>query len=141
MQLAEALKESEVLEVSEDNLYVKRRTPFGSRDEAIEGMDNRSIYACPFPFDSTLEQLQTFFSQYALVKAIRLRRFLPSKDFKGSIFVEFEEPEAAQKVGQNFPSSLPSFLQRLYVPTSSISARPFKPKHAAILLNSTTAQG
>lgn len=40
-----------------------------------------------------------FFSKFATVNAVRLRRHLTSKDFKGSVFVEFATKEEADKVG------------------------------------------
>ena len=96
MQLAEALQDSETLEVSEDKEYVRRKDPLRPRHELIAELDKRTIYVRPFPFDVTMEQLEQFFRRYAPVTSVRLRRF-QSKDFKGSVFVEFESEQSAQK--------------------------------------------
>jgi lupus La protein len=58
----------------------------------------RSIYAKPLPFDTTLDRLTEFFSALGKVGAVRMRRHLESKDFKGSVFVEFDSPATANMV-------------------------------------------
>ena len=40
-----------------------------------------------------------FFGQAGAVNCVRMRRHLTSKDFKGSVFVEFASQEEADKVG------------------------------------------
>lgn len=64
-------------------------------------VDERSLYASPFPFDATLDALSEFFRAQggATVQCVRMRRHLASKDFKGSCFVEFGSKEEADKVG------------------------------------------
>ena len=37
-------------------------------------------------------------AMYLQVNSVRMRRHLNSKDFKGSIFLEFEDEETAEKV-------------------------------------------
>ena len=77
---------------------VCRLQPMPSPEEAAKALNERSIYASPFPFDATLEALTKFFSDLGDVYSVRLRRHLTSKDFKGSIFVEFASPELAEEV-------------------------------------------
>lgn len=67
-------------------------------EEVAAQMEARSLYAAPFPFDTGLDQLQTFFSQEGAVRSVRLRRHLGTADFKGSVFVEFQTPELAAEV-------------------------------------------
>ncbi len=141
----------------------------GTADEVAAQVEERSLYASPFPFDTTLDQLMgewrwgggggccrawcagrmggcewahcvheanvlarlhsaqhpvllkiqiyctsphthalpptrpaAFFAPHAPVNSIRMRRHLHSKDFKGSVFVEFKSKEEADKVGGNF---------------------------------------
>ena len=61
-------------------------------------MDERSLYVAPFPYDCKLDTLTDFFSKIAPIKCVRMRRNITTKDFRGSIFVEFESKETAEKV-------------------------------------------
>ena len=69
-------------------------------EEAIKAADERTLYITPFPYDSSLDELTKFFETQAPVNSVRLRRFLSSKDFRGSIFVEFDTVESATKVAE-----------------------------------------
>jgi hypothetical protein len=68
--------------------------------QVTKELDERSLYASPFPYDSSLDAITSFFQQHAPVKSVRMRRHLTSKDFKGSVFVEFAAKEEAEKVGR-----------------------------------------
>jgi lupus La protein len=62
-------------------------------------VDERSVYASPFPFDAGLDEIVAFFGAAgAAVNSVRMRRHLVSKDFKGSAFVEFATKEEAEGV-------------------------------------------
>lgn len=61
-------------------------------------IDVRSLYAAPFPHDATLDAMMAIFEAAAPVVALRMRRHLTTKDFRGSIFVEFDSEAAARKV-------------------------------------------
>ena len=62
-------------------------------------MDARSLYASPFPFDASLDALSDFFRAAAPgLKSVRMRRWMASKDFKGSVFAEFSSVEEADAV-------------------------------------------
>lgn len=61
-------------------------------------IDQRSLYASPFPFDTPLDAITDLFHQRAPVNCVRMRRHAESKDFRGSVFVEFADEAAAQKV-------------------------------------------
>jgi hypothetical protein len=54
--------------------------------------------AAPFAHDVTLDKLTDFFSSVAPVNCVRMRRHLASKDFRGSIFIEFDSEETAKQV-------------------------------------------
>ena len=69
-----------------------------SLDEAARQADERSLHVAPLPYNATLDVLTAFFSQEAPVNAVRLRRHVTSKDFRGSVFVEFATQEDAAKV-------------------------------------------
>ena len=62
--------------------------------------EKRLLYANPFPMTATIESLTDFFEKECdeRVLSVRLRRHIASKDFKGSIFVEFATEESAKKV-------------------------------------------
>eukprot|EP00274_Cyanoptyche_gloeocystis_P008439 CAMPEP_0196658530 /NCGR_PEP_ID=MMETSP1086-20130531/30204_1 /TAXON_ID=77921 /ORGANISM="Cyanoptyche gloeocystis , Strain SAG4.97" /LENGTH=246 /DNA_ID=CAMNT_0041992149 /DNA_START=217 /DNA_END=953 /DNA_ORIENTATION=+ len=76
---------------------VKRKLPLPENDTSIP----RSIYAKPIPQDATIDDISQYFSAHAKVLSVQLRRSLQTRAFKGSIFVEFETPEEAQKVASS----------------------------------------
>ena len=47
--------------------------------------------------------LQVFFEQQGTVRSVRMRRHLRSGDFKGSVFVEFDNEELAKEVRRPCP--------------------------------------
>jgi len=70
-------------------------------------IDARSLYAVPFPHDATLDDMSAVFAAVAPVASLRMRRHLTTKDFRGSVFVEFESEEVAKRVG-GCPTAAPS---------------------------------
>ena len=94
-QVAEVLRGSATLVVAEDGRRVRRTLPLESPEEVARQVDERSLYAAPFPYTATLDDLMAFFGARAPVNCVRQRRHLASKDFKGSCFVEFADVEAA----------------------------------------------
>ena len=96
--VADALEGSDVLALSEDRQRVRRAAELRASDEVAAEVDARSLYASPFPFDTTLDALTAFFAHHARVNCVRMRRHLTSKDFKGSVFVEFATKEEAERV-------------------------------------------
>ena len=71
-----------------------------SLDDAAKQADERSLFVAPFPYNANLDVLTDFFNKEAPVNAVRLRRHITSKDFRGSIFVEFASQEDANKVSE-----------------------------------------
>jgi lupus La protein len=88
-----ALKSSDMLQVDADEKLVRRITPLPEENTA----DKRTLYVKGFPATSTLEEIEAFLEKFGDIKAIRMRRYKTTKDFKGSIFVEFGVEEQAQK--------------------------------------------
>lgn len=94
--IAAALRASkELLEVSEDNTRVRRKT------ELPEDLDlsPNSIYLKGFANDATLDDIEAYLATQGLQpKAIRMRYYKDQgeKKFKGSIFVELATPEEAK---------------------------------------------
>lgn len=94
-----ALKESEKLEVSEDNELVRRkqRLQEPKKEHRADAMA-RSIYVKGFgdEEEASQEDIEKFFETYGPVKQVRMRRD-DAKKFKGSVFVEFTSLEDAEK--------------------------------------------
>lgn len=101
-----ALKESKTLEVVNDD-EVKRKTPLPI-DKDVDFEDSlkliedaamaRSIYAKGFGSEESTTQLdiEEFFEPYGPINMIKLRRDFHDNTFKGSVFVEFRDPEVMQ---------------------------------------------
>ncbi len=97
--VAAILKDSPTLVISEDGKHVRRAEPLSkSIDEVTAEADARSLYAGPFPFDMSLDSLVQYFESVGEVNCVRMRRHLRSKDFKGSVFVEFSSLPEAERV-------------------------------------------
>ena len=60
------------------------------------------LYANPFPMTAESESVKNFFEKECKVRvlSVRLRRHIVSKEFSGSIFVEFATEEDAEKVNE-----------------------------------------
>ncbi|KAI0289902.1 hypothetical protein B0F90DRAFT_1825756 [Multifurca ochricompacta] len=87
--VADVLRTSTELEVSEDGTKVRRRTEV----QEPKGSFDRSVYAKGFGDEVPGLQrlLEQFFSKYGKVAAVRMRRVDGTKAFKGSVFTEFVE--------------------------------------------------
>ncbi|EKG02149.1 la RNA binding protein, putative [Trypanosoma cruzi] len=103
--LAEAIRPSEKLVLSEDGLMVRRRDPL---PESIQ-TDEQTVYVKPLPPGATLEELTEFFSQYGTVQAVWRRYFPGKKDAepeartKPSVFVVFGTKEEAEALKASPP--------------------------------------
>jgi len=96
-----ALKESTCLTVSEDGVNVRRNVPL---PEGKIDTSDRSVYMKGFPEDASLEDVQGFAEKQLKegdkLLLTRMRRFKGGdndKNFKGSVFLEFNNAEAAQR--------------------------------------------
>jgi lupus La protein len=98
-----ALKESETLNVvGEKEDHIQRKTAFVPPeldDEYNDPSMFKSIYAKGFGDEEPTTQMdiEKFFAPYGPVNMVRMRRKLPKRDFKGSVFVEFESKELQEK--------------------------------------------
>ena len=94
--VTELLQTSDSLTVSDDKKRIRRTSELRSREEVDAEVEQRSVYASPFPMTATIDELTEFFSKHASVRSVRLRRHISSKDFKGSIFVELADAAACR---------------------------------------------
>lgn len=92
--IADALAGSKsLLEINADKTMVRRRTAVPEPTESLL----RTAYIKGFPRDATLDDIEScLLEQGVHPLAIRMRHFLKSKDFRGSVFAELaDEPALA----------------------------------------------
>ncbi|KAI9435818.1 hypothetical protein H4582DRAFT_2112245 [Lactarius indigo] len=92
--VANVLRTSTVLQVSEDGTKVRRRAEVQKPKDAFD----RSVYAKGFGEEvpGLQRNLEQFFSKYGKVAAVRMRRVDGTKAFKGSVFAEFVEYKSVE---------------------------------------------
>ncbi|KAK5817388.1 hypothetical protein PVK06_022312 [Gossypium arboreum] len=97
--VAQTLRTSSSLKVSEDGKKVGRSTKLLEPEELIEQLDSRTIAASPLELNVQREALEAFFGQYAKVNSVRLpRHVVQRKYFCGTALIEFSAAEDAQTV-------------------------------------------
>ncbi|GMH12425.1 hypothetical protein Nepgr_014266 [Nepenthes gracilis] len=97
--VAETLRSSISLKVSDDGKKVGRTMELAKPEELIEQLDSRTIAVSPLPYDVKLEDVESFFTQFAKVNSVRLPRHAYSKKvFCGTALVEFSTEEDAEKI-------------------------------------------
>ncbi|KAJ9584654.1 hypothetical protein L9F63_021003 [Diploptera punctata] len=96
--IANALKSSELLSVTEDGTKVFRTTPVTQK----ENTDDCTIYVEQLPPDAQHDWLKEVFSAYGNVAYISIPKYKSSGKIKGFAFVEFETPEEANKTLEAF---------------------------------------
>ncbi|MBA0703474.1 hypothetical protein Golax_015795, partial [Gossypium laxum] len=97
--VAQTLRTSSSLKVSEDGKKVGRSTKLLEPEELIEQLDSRTIAASPLELNVQREALEAFFGQYAKVNSVRLpRHVVQRKYFCGTALIEFSAVEDAQTV-------------------------------------------
>ncbi|EJD04821.1 uncharacterized protein FOMMEDRAFT_120041 [Fomitiporia mediterranea MF3/22] len=93
--LVSALRPSLELEVEESGTNVRRRTEV----KEPKGQFERSIYAKGFgsEYPGLQEELEKYFDAFGRVNAVRMRRKYDTKEFKGSVFVEYADVSSAER--------------------------------------------
>jgi len=113
-QIARAIREaSATLEIVHERRVKRKAETFNGETEpdmmnadalleyktkTLEEVDARSVFASPFAMTSTIEALMGYFETIGAVRSIRLRRHTQSKDFRGSVFVEFSTVDEARSI-------------------------------------------
>ncbi|CDO75997.1 hypothetical protein BN946_scf184780.g4 [Trametes cinnabarina] len=96
--LVNALRSSEELEVDEKGEKIRRRTEV----QPPKGQFERSVYAAREQKGFGKEEpglqkkLEDFFNKYGRTNAVRMRRVEGTKEFKGSVFVEFADYKSVE---------------------------------------------
>jgi hypothetical protein len=67
-------------------------------DKVKEEVDQRTVQAAPFPFDSKMEDVSQLFSQWGTVRQVRLLRYESAAVFSGRVFVEMATQAEADAV-------------------------------------------
>lgn len=93
-----ALKNSQLVELNEDETKLRRKSPLPGSISS----KRKTIYVKGFPKESEpeLESVVELFSPYGVVRSVRFRRYPDTKKFKGSVFIEFESEEEAQRAAE-----------------------------------------
>ncbi|CAH3159775.1 unnamed protein product [Porites lobata] len=99
--IAKALRKSEagLLEVSEDNKKVRRVTAKPLPEETAEARHDaktKTVYCKGFPAETTIDQLEEFFSDKGKVNMLITSQWILCHLFKGSAFVEFSTVDEAK---------------------------------------------
>lgn len=103
-QVVEAVKSSELVELSEDNNKIRRLKPMPELTEEEKKLFNlRTIHLKGFPKEATFEEIKQFCDAFGKVDFVQMRRFPKDKKFKGCIMVTFEKLEDAEKVVSGEP--------------------------------------
>jgi RNA recognition motif-containing protein len=96
--IADALRNSELLSLTEDGTKVLRTAPIKEKDN----IDDCTIYVEQLPPDAQHDWLREVFSAYGKVAYVSVPKYRATGKIKGFAFVEFDTPEEANKTIEEF---------------------------------------
>jgi len=88
--IVDAMKHSEVVDISDDGLKLKRNAELPLTDDSML----KTLYVKGFPTDDpevTIESVTAQFNAYGKVNLVHLRKIKLNKAFKGSCFIEYDK--------------------------------------------------
>lgn len=91
-EIVNAISSSETIELNESNTAIRRKFPL----PAVDNSKECTIYVKGFPLDDpdvTIDSIKEQFMTFGTVTMVRLRKDL-NKKFKGSCFIEYDQPSA-----------------------------------------------
>lgn len=101
-----ALRESTILDVvgEEGAETLRRKNPYKSSSERKRQQEANTLYVKGFGDEVATTQfdIEAFFARHGPVNYLKLRR-TPERLFKGSVFVEFPDTDAARKFAESAP--------------------------------------
>uniref|UniRef100_A0A0M3HTZ3 Lupus La protein n=2 Tax=Ascaris TaxID=6251 RepID=A0A0M3HTZ3_ASCLU len=103
--IAEALKHSKLIEVSDDKAKIRRDPKLALPENSLEywqSIKHRTVYIKGFKVDSTLDEIQNFVKQFGEVDNVLMRREKGAeRRFKGSVFVTFKTRDLSEQFVNN----------------------------------------
>jgi len=99
----EALKNSPLIMVSDDGLYIRRKTPIMSPQESAP--EKRTIYVSKVPKTYDKESLSAVFGEFGIITRLDLPIDKKTGENKGIAFVEYKSEEEMLNAMQQFASS------------------------------------
>jgi lupus La protein len=98
-EVANLLRTSDFLKVSNNGQRIGRGTKLSKPEEVLEQVHRRTLAASPFEYSIKMEDVSSFFSQYAKVNSVRLPPNIADKRrFCGTALVEFSSEQDTQDI-------------------------------------------
>ncbi|KAK3931541.1 La-related protein 7 [Frankliniella fusca] len=120
-EIAKAVKKSEILELSEDSLKVRRKTPMKIKDNE----DDCTVYVENLPPEISHDELSKVFSEFGKVVYVSIPKYANTQQRKGFAFVEFDTPKDAEETIRIFKEK-GSCLSPHMLPEKLCSIRTFE---------------
>lgn len=119
--IKKALSSSDLLELDEDKLKVRRKTPVKLKDN----VDDCTIYVEHIKSDATHEWLNSIFSEFGKVAYVSLPKYKHNQMNKGFAFIEFDKENEAHEALAFF-ESINSKIPSRVVPEGLCSIKTFE---------------